>query len=206
VTTTSVDAVATLTVRFTDWLGAWLETYLVLVEEDSDLRGRLSNEAGRTNNAGEILEGVHRRVGEFIESQRGVAGAYAAERIAEKSMLGFLDREVPKLPLQSRLELFPALRSQSMTVVKVGATAFGAIEQARTDVRTELRRRIPVGDLGDLFGELLDERFAGFEAAQEVKLEARVAPVEEQLAAKLDTSDFTTLRTRVLNIESRFQP
>ena len=109
VTTTSVDAVATLTVRFTDWLGAWLETYLALVEEDSDLRGRLSNEAGRTDNAGEILEGVHRRVGEFIESQRGVAGAYAAERIAEKSMLGFLDREVPKLPLQSRLELFPAL-------------------------------------------------------------------------------------------------
>jgi hypothetical protein len=206
VTTTSVDAVATLTVRFTDWLGAWLETYLALVEEDSDLRARLSSEAGRSDNAGAILEGVHRRVGEFIESQRGVAGAFAAERIAEKSMLGFLDREVPKLPLQSRLELFPALRSQSMTVAKVGATAFGAIEQARTDVRTELRRRIPAGNLGDLFGELLDERFAGFEAAQELKLDARVAPVEEQLAGKLDTSDFTTLRTRVINIESRFQP
>ena len=113
---------------------------------------------------------------------------------------------MPKLPLQSRLELFPALTSQSRTVAKVGATAFGAIEQARTDVRTELRRRIPVGDLGDLFGEILDERLAGFEAAQELKLEARVAPVEEQLARKLDTSDFSTLRTRVINIESRFQP
>lgn len=221
VTTTSVDGAATLTVRFTDWLGAWLETYLALVEEDSDLGGRLSKEAGRTDDAGEILEGVHRRVGEFVESQRGVAGAYAAERIAEKSMLGFLDRDVPKLPLEARLELFPALKSQSKTVAKVGATAFGAIEQARTDVRRELRRRIPRGDLGGLVGELLgsrftefeaaqtqnlDERLADFEAAQELKLEARVAPVEQQLVGKLDASDFRSLRTRVIDIESRFGP
>jgi hypothetical protein len=201
-----VHGAATLTVRFTDWLGAWLETYLALVEEDSDLGSRLTSEADRAGDAGEILERVHRRVGEFIERQRGVAGAYAAERIAEKSMLGFLDRDVPKLPLEARLELFPALKSQSRTVAKVGATAFGAIAQARTDVRTELRRRIPTGDLGDLFGELLDARFAGFEATQDVKLEARVAPVEQQLAGKLDTSDFSTLRTRVINIESRFGP
>lgn len=206
VTTTSVDGVATLTVRFTDWLGAWLETYLALVEEDSDLGGRLSAEAGRSADAGAILERVNRRVGEFIDSQRGVAGAYAAERIAERTMLGFLDGEVPKLPLAARLELFPALKLQSRTVAKVGATTFGAIEQARTDVRTELRRRIPTGDLGDLFGELLDARLAGFEAEQELKLDARVAPVEQQLAGKLDASDFTTLRTRVTNIESRFSP
>lgn len=206
VTTTSVDGVATLSLRFTDWLGAWLETYLALVEEDTDLGGRLSTEAGRTGDAGEILAGVHRRVGEFIESQRGVAGAYAAERIAEKTMLGFLEGEVPKLPLTARLELFPAVKLQSRTVANVGATAFGAIEQARTDVRTELRRRIPAGDLGDFFGELLEARIAGFEAAQEVKLEARVAPVEQQLATKLDASDFTTLRTRVIDIESRLSP
>ena len=210
VTTTSVHGAATLTVRFTDWLGAWLETYLALVEEDSDLRGRLTKEAGRSNDAGAILERVNRRVGEFIESQRGVAGAYAAERIAEKSMLGFLDGDVPKLPLAARLELFPALKSQSRTVARVGATAFGAIEQARTDVRTELRRRIPTGDLGDFFGDLVDSRLAEFGTAQAEQLDERFAGFEAtqelKLATKLDTSDFSTLRTRVINIESRFGP
>jgi hypothetical protein len=218
VATTAVKGAATLTVRFTDWLGAWLETYLTLVEEDSGLGSRLSQEAGRSADAGEILEGVHRRVGEFVESQRGVAGAYAAERVAERSMLGFLDQDVPKLPLEARLELFPALKSQSSTVAKVGATAFRAIEQARGDVRKELRRRVP-RDFGGIFGDLLgsqftefeaaqsrrlEERLAGFEAAQELNLERRVAPVERELAGKLNTADFSVLRGRVVDIERRF--
>lgn len=125
-------------------------------------------------------------------------------------MLGFLDGDVPKLPLAARLELFPALKFQSRTVAKVGATAFGAIEQARTDVRTELRRRIPTGDLGDFFGDLVDSRLAEFETAQAGQLDERFAGFEAtqdlKLATKLDTSDFSTLRTRVINIESRFGP
>ncbi len=221
VRTTSVDGAATLTLRITDWLGAWLETYLALVEEDSDLGGRLTKEAGRTADPGEILQGVQRRVGEFVESQRGVAGAYAAERIAEKSMLGFLDRDVPQLPLEARLELFPALRSGSNTVRQIGATAFRAIEQARGDVRMELRRRVPPTGLGGILGEALDSRFtefqavqeqklderlAGFEAIQQQKLDSRVAPVEQRLDAKLDASDFGVLRNRVVDIERRVGP
>jgi hypothetical protein len=206
VATTSVEGAATLTVRFTDWLGAWLETYLALVEQDTDLGGRLSSEAGRSDDAGEILEGVQRRVGEFIEGQRGVAGAYAAERVAERSMLGFLDRDVPQLPLDTRLELFPALKSQSRTVAKVGAAAYGAIEQARGDVRKELRRKVPKGGLGGIFGDLLGSQFTEFEAAQSRKLEERLAPVEQQLARKLDASDFSVLRTRVGDIERRVGP
>jgi hypothetical protein len=207
VTATSVDAAATLTVRFTDWLGAWLETYLELVEEESDLGGRLSQEAGRSEDAGEILEGVQKHVGEFVESQRGVAGTYAAERIAERSMLTFLDTDVPKLPLEARLELFPALKSQSRTITKVGATAFRAIEQARTDVRQELRRRVPPkGGLGGIFGEELSTRLLEFEAAQNQRLEERLAPVERELAAKVSTSELTPLRTRVFDIERRIGP
>jgi hypothetical protein len=218
VAASSVEGAATLTIPFTDWLGAWLETYLAVLEEESDLVERLRSEATQTEDPGAVLDGVQRGVRAFVDRQRGLAGAYAGQIVAERSMLSFLDTEVPALPLATRLKLYPALTTQSRTVATMGVTAFGAIEQARVDVREEIRDRTGVfapAAIGELVGEAFESRITAFEAAQDAKVDARIAPIESALSEKADTAELTNfrgeisgslrqVRTRVTEIEGRF--
>jgi hypothetical protein len=216
----SVVAAATLTVHLKDWLGAWLEAYLQLVEKDADLLARLRAESKKTTDAGQLLAGVNRRVRDFIDGQWGMTGAYIGERVAERSMLEFLGSDVPELPLEARLKLHPALTTQASTVAGVGVTAFAAIEQARTSVRAEIRDPREVIDPGLIDSRVqlaLDSRLKDFEAGQDAKLEQRLAPLDAQLANKADARELTTVRvellgslrqvtTRVGDLERRIPP
>jgi hypothetical protein len=100
----------------------------------------------------------------------------------------------------------------------MGVTAFGAIEQGRVDVREEIRDRTGVfapAAIGELVGEAFESRITAFEAAQDAKVDARIAPIESALSEKADTAELTNfrgeisgslrqVRTRVTEIEGRF--
>lgn len=179
---TSVQGTAALTMHFKDWLGPWLETYLVLSESESTLGDDLKNAKQQNEEAGVLVQDVYGHVRDFVTGQRGLVGEYAGRKIAETSLGKFLDSELDDLPLDTRVALFPALRVAANTIDTSDVNVLTAVGQTRADLRQELGTKI-----GKVETETINV------------LTAHVDSLQEQLNGKADETDLSGLQVEVNN-------
>lgn len=187
-------AVAVLTVRFKDWLGPWLETYLSMAGGEGRLGEELGREAQPGRDPGAIVEGVYARARDYVMKERGVAGAKVAGRVAEAKVREFLTRGATALPVATRTALFPALETATRVLSSAGVETLGAVAAARTDLRREVDAKLGTVDtvgLADRVGAL-EVQVAGKigQAELEAGLGSRVeaSALERALAGKADSS------------------
>ncbi|GAK58624.1 hypothetical protein U27_05598 [Candidatus Vecturithrix granuli] len=207
---TSVQGTATLTLRFKDWLGPWLQTYLELSGSESSLGEDLQSVKQQSKEAGVLINGVYDRIRDFVTSQRGLAGEYIGQKVAETSIRDFLDSGIDDLPVDTRVSLFPALEVVSSTIATTGVNVLKGLGQARADLRQELNTKI--GQIDTKSISALKERVEGLESQFSEKIDRSelnnllvnsVAFAEFQvqinalLESKVDTATFTQFQTNM---------
>ncbi len=196
----SVQAAAALSLRFKDWLGPWLETYLALSRSESTLGGEIQGLKRRAEEAGTLLNRVYGRVHDYVSRQRGLVGQYVGQKVAETVIQDFVSKGMEDLPVQTRLAMFPGLEVASSAVASAGGlVVLGGLSQTRADLRQELDSRIAqidvagIGSLSDRVGQL------------ETRLEAEVTTRLDTFDSRLGTLEnvSTTLQNDMRGLDTR---
>jgi hypothetical protein len=172
---TTVQSTASLTLRFKDWLGPWLETYQAEFESQNALENELQHARQRTEEAGALVQDVYGRVRDFVADQRGLVGEYAGRKVAGTSLDRFIASELGDLPPETRVNLFPALKVAADTIDTAGVKVLSAVGQTHSNLRQELNQKI-----------------ATVETKGIGALSTRVEDLQSQLNAKVDATTFNT--------------
>jgi hypothetical protein len=186
---TAVHSTAALTLRFKDWLGPWLETYLRLSESEGTLEGGFEHEKQLNPEADALVDGIYGRVRDYVERQRGVVGKFVGERVAGTSIRKFLESGIGDLPLDTKLRLYPALGTAIAAVTGRGAGGLASLSQVRGSLRQELTAQIDQAYV-DLLGKA--------DGAIAETLPGKVdGAIEAALPGRLDTAIGAALPARI---------
>jgi hypothetical protein len=152
-TASAVAATATIRIRVKDWLAAFLDVFLTWARKESDLDRALRDLAKEQQDAGRLVTAIYERAGNYVASRYGEVGTWIGRKVAETSIRSFLDRDLAELPLDTRVQVFPALDVASRTM----ATADAAVIRGLVSTRQDIERRIGSDklDIGRLTGDLL---------------------------------------------------
>jgi hypothetical protein len=148
----SVQAAAALSLRFKDWLGPWLETYLDVANSDNPLPGDLTGTKDLGGDAASLLDDIYDRVNDFAANQRGAVGAYVGRKVAEKSLREFADSGIADLPLDTKVAIANSLTGTSDAIANSGARALAGIRQSRANLSQEIDTKLDKGVTGSLAG------------------------------------------------------
>lgn len=201
VSRSSVEVSAALTLRVRNWLGAWLEVLQKIADEEARLANDL-RAATSTQEAGALLSRVYLRLNDFVTEQRGVAGVYIGQRLAERTLRDFLETGIAELPTTLQREVLPSLQVASRTVTTAGTQVLAAVGQTRTELKKQIdSKKIDSGILDQLSGRIteLDSRMASKVDLQ--NFESFRGDLRNQLAAKVDQQSFATFQQQ---IDTRF--
>lgn len=88
---TSVQSTAALPLRFKNWLGPWLQTYLELSKNENKLGNRFQNIKQLSKEADVLADGVYDLVRDSVIELDGLAAEYVGQKVVEKSIRDFLD-------------------------------------------------------------------------------------------------------------------
>jgi uncharacterized coiled-coil protein SlyX len=131
-------AAAVVQVQFRNWLGAFLQAYGSLPDVEREMDARLADITSGGDDAGNLLTDAFGRVRGFARDELGLLGAHFAPQAAERSLRRFVDASAEHLPLDTRLQLLPALDATAATVEVSGLDVAGAVTRARTDFNRTL--------------------------------------------------------------------
>jgi hypothetical protein len=178
----SVSATAALHLRVRDWIAAFLEMFVALSREESgsladELRGLSESE----QDPGRLISAIYDRAGAFVVSRWGRVGTWVGRKVAESTIRGFLEQDLDRLPLDTRVDLFPALDIASKTMATADASVIQGLVSTRKEITQDVDRKISrLPDLGVVGGRLSD-------------LEATVAQLPQ-------TSTIDQLRAELLGV------
>ncbi|HEY5865183.1 MAG TPA: hypothetical protein VI542_06465 [Candidatus Tectomicrobia bacterium] len=130
-----VQSSAVLRLRYKDWLGAWLQTYLDIDADASPLQNEFDNVKQRGGSAETLLDMMHTRVRDFLKNQQGLIDTYASRQIAARALRTFLNTGLGDIPAATRYQLTPALESVSTTIAAAGMHALTTLSQVRADLQ-----------------------------------------------------------------------
>jgi hypothetical protein len=186
---TAVHSTAALTLRFKDWLGPWLETYLRLSESEGTLEGGFEHEKELNPEADALVDGIYGRVRDYVERQRGVVGKFVGERVAGTSIRKFLESGIGDLPLETKLRLYPALGTAAAAATGRATGGLTGLSQVRGSLRQELTAQVDqayvvlLGKADDAIAETLPGKVDG--------------AIEAALPGRLDTAIGAALPARI---------
>ena len=196
----NVQSSAVLRLRYKDWLGAWLQTYLEVFEEASHLPSEFDNVKQRGGRADTLLDTMHARVRDFLKNQQGFIDTYASRKIAESSLRTFLNARLGDVPAETRYRLTPALESVATTIATTGMNALTTLSQVRADLQqaelgekvnqfeTDLSGRVNEA-VDAVVGTLASDRIGG-------ALHAALSNFQTEVG-KLHTDTLTGLETKM---------
>lgn len=132
-----------------------LEAFVALARTQNTLADEL-RELGRTEtDTGKLVTAVYDRAGAYVASRWGRVGAYVGRKVAESSIRAFLDQELASLPLDARVEVFPALDVASKTLATADVAVIRGLVGTRNDIAKEVDKKTrPTADLDGLFDRL----------------------------------------------------
>jgi len=161
---TSVEGSAVLDLRFRDWLGPWLQTYLRQAQEQSTLGESLTNVAQTGGAAGAMLNGVYAQVNQFIGKQQGAIGQYTGRKLASQALYDLLNTGITQLPARVRGGLAPALQIASNTVQVTGAAVLANLGQAQSAAERDLGAQLDAKVGREDFSSFTDNASTQFRA------------------------------------------
>lgn len=148
----SVQAAATLTLRFKDWLAPWLETYLDFANSQNAFLGDLAGTKDLGGDTSSLLDDLYDRINDFAANQRGAVGTYVGRKVAEKSLREFADSGIADLSLDTKVAISNSLTVTSDAIAKGGALALAGIKQSRANLSEEIDTKLSQGVTGSLAG------------------------------------------------------
>jgi uncharacterized coiled-coil protein SlyX len=223
-------AAAVMQVQFRNWLGAFLQAYGSLPDMEREMDARLADITSGGNDAGNLLTDAFGRVRGFARDELGLLGAHFAPRAAERSLRRFVDTSADHFPLDTRLQLLPALDATAATVEVSGLDVAGAVTGARTDFNRTLSATVAEVDpaaLRQRLGAVETQVTATSAAIDDVKgqvtrdatsleqIQTQVQSNQTQLetfngrldvlnqtVSTIDVNEINTIRDRVNNLQN----
>jgi hypothetical protein len=151
----SVSATAALHVRVKDWLAPFLDVFLATSRAESTLGGELRDLTQQEPDAARLVTAIYDRAGAYVASRYGKVGSWVGRKVAESSIRGFLDTDLATLPLDARVDVFPALDTASRTIASTDTAVIQGLVGTRKDIERTVDRRTGGGvDLGALGGRI----------------------------------------------------
>jgi len=138
---TSVLGSGVATLKYRNWIGPWLETYLKLTENESALSRQLKDAAQPDVDSSSILDNVYDQVNDFLGKHPGKVGQVVGQKVADGSLRDFTVSTLTTLPLATQTSLLPGIQSASTTVTKSGALQFKDVVQIRAGLKQEATTR-----------------------------------------------------------------
>jgi len=195
-----VRSAASLSVQFKDWLGPWLQAYLSLVDSESTLGVTLQQVKQTNGEPGELLDGIYRTVCDFVGKERGLAGEYVGQKVAETSISHFMATEMASLPLDSVAVMFPALKTTSAILATTGISVMSALGQTHAELRNDINTKVTQVQAEGI--AKLAEQVGNIQSQLDAKINR--SEVNTALAGKLDSATFEEFQVQVNNsLESK---
>jgi hypothetical protein len=205
----NVQSSAVLRLRYKDWLGAWLQTYLQVSEDASHLHNEFENVKQRGGSADTLLDTMHTRVRDFLKYQQGLIDTYASRQVAANALRTFLTSSLGDVPAETRYQLTPALESVSTSMATAGMNALTTLSQVRTDLQqaalgakvhqfeTNVSGRVHEA-VDTAVGTLVPERIGNAVTAALSNLQTEASGIRTRTLQSLQ-ADVTTLRVNTVN-------
>jgi hypothetical protein len=199
----AVSASATLHARAKDWIPPFLETFIAVWRAQSPLTEELRTLGQTETDTGRLVTAVYDRAAAYVSTRYGRVGSYVGRKVAESSIRTFLDQELPNLPLDARIDVFPALDVASKTLATTDAAVIRGLVGARNDISREVEKRTaPAFDFGGLIDRVGELEFGlaaaptGDDiAAVRAELLAAVNVARTELTSALDQTNASLLNT-----------
>lgn len=193
---TTVESLGVMMVPFKQWLGPWLEVFLTVSQAQNPLPNILVA-LETTSQFGNLQEGVYRQVGNYIDQQSGLVGAYIGRKVVENTLQSFLLEGSGDGDVAVRAILAPALKTASTLLASGGVSGLQSVVQTRRDLKLEVGTQIESSGLavGDL-----TERVAGI-ATQVSGLQTTVGSFDGRVGAI--ATQVSGLQTTVSTVDGR---
>ncbi len=202
---------ATVTLRFRDWLGAWLQVYSQQTSAQNPLAADFENVKKQALGPSGLLSGVLDRAGIYVDNEYGVIGKWAARDTAQHAIGQFLDAATADLPDDTRGAIGPVLstgsKGLSSVLAVVGETQIETGSKVdRADFNAGLAGKANAADLAAVqtaVGTKADKSaFDSFQTQIGAVLAtkanaAELQAVQTTVAGKADKSAFDTFQTQV---------
>jgi hypothetical protein len=165
----TVQAVAVRALALRDWRAALLRVHHDVVREEARLTSHLDTEKRESSDPADLVGRVQRRLGDFLDVQRGRLGTDVARAVAVEATRSFVLERTADLSLDGRLQVTPLLAATAGTV----GAASPAVARALTETRSTVIDRV-------------DERVA----SELPPLRAEVGDLAERVTSKVDRASF----------------
>jgi hypothetical protein len=199
----AVSASATLHTRAKDWIPPFLETFIALWRAQNPLTGELRTLGQTETDTGRLVTAVYDRAAAYVATRYGRVGAYVGRKVAESSIRTFLDQELPNLPLDARIDVFPALDVASKTLGTTDAAVIRGLVGARNDISREVQKKttptVDVGSLVDRVG-VLEVGLAGAPTGADIdavrsQLLAAISAARTELTTAMNQTSASLMNT-----------
>jgi len=183
----TVQGAAMVTLRFTEWLGAWLQTYINLASADEGLRRQFETLKTLTSKPAELVAATTELVQTAVRNRAGHTGEQIEQQIVYGVVTTLLDQNMRELPVGTRVKLLTGLPPATGAVRSLGSRAGADLGQSVADLKQELTQTVDnkVGQLDKVQG-LLTNRIAG--------VEGTVGGLQTAFQGKADRSELVTLQ------------
>lgn len=139
---TSVLSSAVLNLRFKDWLGPFLQTYVELADDEDSLGNNLNNSKSGTQDGSELLGNFYGHIRDYVVNERGFVGSHVGSRVAADSLQKFISNGLGDLPLGTRISVAEGLKVASGTIATAGVSVLEGFARAGTELRQELNTQL----------------------------------------------------------------
>lgn len=189
----TVQGAAVLPLRFRDWLGPWLQSYINLASAQGNLRQQFTLLKELTKNPEELVAATADLVQAAVRNQVGRTGELLEQQVVYGVVTTLLDQDIQELPVATRLKLLTGLPPVTDTVHRLGSRAGANLEQAAADLKNDLTQQVDskVGSLNQAQG-VLDSRLTG--------VEGTVGGLQSVIQHKAERSDLTALQGQFVEL------
>lgn len=183
----TVQGAAMVTLRFTEWLGAWLQTYINLAGADEGLRRQFETLKTLTSKPEELVAATTELVQSAVRNRTGHTGEQLEQQAVYGVVTALLDQNMRELPVGTRVKLLTGLPPATGAVRSLGSRAGADLGQSAFDLKQELTQSVDnkVGQINQVQG-VLTNRIAG--------VEGTVGGLQTAFQGKADRSELTTLQ------------
>lgn len=150
---TSVQSSAVLNLRFKDWLGPFLQTYVEMADDEDSLGNSLNNSKSGTRDGNELLGNFYGHIRDFVANERGLVGSHVGSRVAADSLRKFISNGLGDLPLGTRISVAEGLKVASGTIATAGVSVLEGFARTSTELRQELSTQLS-GETGSALSNI----------------------------------------------------
>lgn len=190
---TTVQGAAMLNLRFTEWLGPWLQAYIDLARADEGLRHQFETLKSLTSRPEELVAATTELVQAAVRNRAGRTGEQIEQQVVYGVVTALLDQNIRELPVATQVKLLTGLPPATGAVRSLGSRAGADLGQSAFDLKQELTQNVEtkVGQLNQAQG-VLTNRIVG--------VEGTVGGLQTAFQGKADQSELVTLQGQFVEL------